>query len=142
MKKLYRRNLYINHFKQENNYMQYKDFVSAELERIGAAGVLAYLKKCNGKKVLIYSHDDPDGLTSAGILTSLLSRLGASYDLELPATYELDPAQLKNDIKKDAYDAVFLLDKGTMGYYNSYSKIIPNMFVIDHHPLMGDRPAD
>jgi hypothetical protein len=118
--------------------VSYIDFVNKEIERIKITPVLNLIKSLKGKKVLCYSHDDPDGLTSAVIFTRLLKKLQIDYELKIPTTMELEEDRLKKDLKEDNYEAVFVLDKATMGYYDKYVEYIKNFVVIDHHPLQGE----
>jgi len=61
-------------------------------------------------------------------------------ELKLPETMELEQERLKKDLKEAEYSAVFVLDKGTMGYYGGYNLFAKNLVVIDHHPVIGDAP--
>ncbi|MFC2091290.1 DHH family phosphoesterase [Elusimicrobiota bacterium] len=120
--------------------MNYNDFVREQFDELGGSKVIDLLKSLENEKVLVYAHDDPDGLTSALLLTRLLDKLHIDYELQIPPTMELESGRLINDTKKEKYKAVFLLDKATMSYYNEYSQYVDNFVVIDHHPLDGKFP--
>jgi len=118
--------------------VNYKSFVLEEAKRIGLDRLKEKLSKLTGKKVLIYTHDDPDGITAGLIFVRLLKELNIRYDILIPDTMELEEERLKNDLKKDNYEAVFVLDKATMSYYDKYYKYNKNFVIIDHHPLIGE----
>lgn len=119
--------------------MKYIDFVKEEGKKIGLDVLKDKIIGFRGKRVLIYSHDDPDGIASALIFTEILKALNIEYELLIPETMELEEERLRSDLKKGNFEAVFVLDKATMGYYDDYHKIIENFFVIDHHPLIGKK---
>lgn len=122
--------------------MSYEEFRKSELSRMNTEPLFNLLDELKGKKVLVYMHDDPDGLTSGLIFTRLLTKLGIDFNSKIPETIELEESRLKNDLGEDSYEAVFLLDKATMGYYDKYFSIINNFVVIDHHPLIGEEPKN
>ncbi|MGM0442315.1 MAG: DHH family phosphoesterase [Elusimicrobiota bacterium] len=122
--------------------MKYSNFVKEELNRIGAFRVIDLIGKLKGEKVLIYCHDDPDGLTAGVIFKRLLKKEGVDCDVNIPRVMELSKKELERDVRDEDYSAVFVLDKATMGYYNEYSSITPNFTVIDHHPLIGENPEN
>ncbi|MBN2408024.1 MAG: DHH family phosphoesterase [Elusimicrobia bacterium] len=122
--------------------MNYSDFTKRELERIGALPVMELLRTLEGKTVLVYSHDDPDGLTSAAIFRRLAEKLGIACDVKIPPTMELEEGRLAADLGSGDYGAVFVLDKATMGYYDGYHGRAENFVVIDHHPLQGKKPEN
>ena len=105
--------------------MSYRDFIEKENKRINFEPVVQLIKNLQGKKVLIYAHDDPDGLTSAIIFTRLMRKSGIEYKLEIPPTMELEADRLKKDLNSGGdFAAVFVFDKATMGYYGSYYDVI------------------
>ncbi|HLD29601.1 MAG TPA: DHH family phosphoesterase, partial [bacterium] len=119
--------------------MTYLEFLETEKKRIALEPLLQLLSGLAKRRVLVYSHDDPDGLTSALIFTRLLKKLDIPFRLLFPSTYELEKERLETDLRKESVETVFLLDKGTMGYYDEYAGLVKNFIVIDHHPLFGKK---
>ncbi len=83
---------------------------------------------------LVFSHDDPDGLTSGLIFKRILQKKGWKVSSRFPEGFMLQPDQLEKAMKEtpDA-KAIFLLDKGTLAAYNNYSDKLP-VYIVDHHP--------
>ncbi|PKL46738.1 MAG: hypothetical protein CVV42_15340 [Candidatus Riflebacteria bacterium HGW-Riflebacteria-2] len=83
---------------------------------------------------LIFSHDDPDGITSGLIFRRTLEKKGWKVTHKLPEGFMLQPEQLEQAMQEcpDA-KAIFLLDKGTLAPYDKYAEKLP-VYIIDHHP--------
>jgi hypothetical protein len=118
--------------------MAYKDFVKSEFEKNNWIEAAESFKGLEGKKVLIFTHDDPDGLTSGCLLKRFVERLGAQTCVKLPDTYELEESRLDGELEKDDYYMVIVADKGTVGYYDDYVGKVDKFVVIDHHPPIGE----
>lgn len=102
------------------------------------ARALETLRGARGRTVLLYSHDDPDGLTSALLLERLLAAQGAAKVITLlPPTFELEESRVAADAKQYHPDLVVISDKGTMGYYDHLLASVPRVLVIDHHFKQG-----
>ncbi len=99
----------------------------------GLQKILQVIEKPEGT-ALIFSHDDPDGVTSGLIFKRTLQKKGWKVQSKFPEGFMLQPAQLEEALKNcpDA-SAVFLLDKGTLAAYNDYAQKLP-VYIIDHHP--------
>lgn len=83
---------------------------------------------------LIFSHDDPDGITSGLIFKRLLEKKGWKAVMKNPEGFLLQPEQFEAGLKEfPNTKAVFMLDKGTLAPYNDFGKKIP-LYIIDHHP--------
>ncbi len=83
---------------------------------------------------LVFSHDDPDGITSGLICKRMLQKKGWKVALRLPEGFMLQPAQLDKALAENPdTGAVFLLDKGTLAPYSEYGKKLP-VYIVDHHP--------
>ncbi|MDI6757165.1 MAG: hypothetical protein QME32_03990 [Endomicrobiia bacterium] len=113
--------------------MSYADFVSKSLA--SNAGFKAAVEKIkslkSGDKVLLFPHDDPDGLTAGAILETLIKSRGASVRTVILPTYELSAKELEENLKGE--NLVVIADKGTIGYYDDYTSKA-DILVIDHHP--------
>jgi hypothetical protein len=118
--------------------MNYLDFIKSEFENRNWTPVADAFRNIEGKNILIFTHDDPDGLTAGCILKRLVEKQGAVATVRLPASYELDEALLDQELQKDDYHMVIVSDKGSMGYYDNYVNKVEKFVVIDHHPPIGE----
>jgi len=85
-------------------------------------------------RVLVFSHDDPDGYAAAGILCRYLEYRNIDYRLEFPHRFELSASELKETVRRFGdTDVVFVADKGTFSHYNDLTNIVDPVVVIDHH---------
>jgi len=83
---------------------------------------------------LIFSHDDPDGITSGLIFKRMLQKKGWKAALRLPKEFMLQPSQLADGLKENPDTGpIFLLDKGTLAPYADYGQKHP-LYIVDHHP--------
>ncbi len=83
---------------------------------------------------LVFSHDDPDGITSGLIFKRMLQKKGWKVALRLPEGFMLQPQQLDKALAENPdTGAVFLLDKGTLAPYADYGRKLP-VYIVDHHP--------
>ncbi|HNV72176.1 MAG TPA: hypothetical protein PKO06_20885, partial [Candidatus Ozemobacteraceae bacterium] len=100
------------------------------------AGLKAIIETINAPKgkALIFSHDDPDGITSGLILKRTLTAKGWNAVLKLPEGFMLSPQQFEQALQEHPdTKAVFISDKGTLAPYNPYGEKLP-VYIIDHHP--------
>lgn len=90
------------------------------------------------KRAIIFAHDDPDGIASAAILCRYLKKAKTPYYISFPHYYELTEKELKEVLKKvrDPTD-LYIVDKGTINYYQNYKKYIRNIIIVDHHQVQG-----
>lgn len=114
----------------ESHSAQWEKLVS---QHSGLKTILDVVNKPQGL-ALIFSHDDPDGITSGLIFKRLLEKKGWKVSWELPEGFALLPEQFEKSLQKNPNaKAVFILDKGTLPVYSPFGKRIP-LYVIDHHP--------
>ena len=113
--------------------MNYKQFVEQLKQDKSFTDVLELLESLRGKMVYYFSHDDPDGISSAAIMTELFDFMGIKYKMALPSNFALP----KEDIKDDAYDAIIVTDKGTLKHYDSFYDENKPFLTIDHHFTPG-----
>lgn len=113
----------------------FKEKVSEELTRSqNFKNVVKKIQEAKGSRVLIISHDDPDGLTSANILEEITKAIGAKEVIkEFPSTFVLEEGQAKELANKYSPDIVLMPDKGTFKFYDNYLKYFKDFVVIDHH---------
>lgn len=122
--------------------MNENEFVQEQVQKSdGLKSVVEKLKSIKGKRCLVFIHDDPDGLTSGVILKRVVEKSGGEVSLRIPDTMELEKHRIESELKEKKYDALFIVDKATMGYYNEYPSLIKDVIIIDHHPLIGEYPG-
>lgn len=95
------------------------------------------LSRVSGESVLLFSHDDPDGLTSGAILVRMLSALGAKPFWYLSSLYELEDKELERELARSQAKLLLVTDKGTVKDYDLYVERVGEVIVIDHHPPQG-----
>ena len=85
-------------------------------------------------KAIVFSHDDPDGITSGLIFKRMLIKKGWQVKHFMPEGFKLQPEQFEKALKEfPNADCVFMLDKGTASADDFISEKIP-AYIIDHHP--------
>jgi len=82
----------------------------------------------------VISHLDADGLSSAGILIRLLSKLNVPFHLSIEKY--LSP-ELVKELSQENYDVYIFTDMGS-GELDLLSPLGKKAFVIDHHNIAGD----
>lgn len=99
----------------------------------GLTSILDRLERPVGT-ALVFSHDDPDGITSGLMFKRTLQKKGWKVCARFPEGFALQPEQLKK-AREENPDAkvLFLLDKGTLDSYQDYAKDL-EVVIIDHHP--------
>ena len=121
--------------------MDYQEFIEKQREEYPVLDEIAEILDAGEKKnILVYSHDDPDGVVAATILSRYRDRAGHDYQVELPHTFELETNRVKNllEEKNEQYDAMFILDKGTLAQYDELTEVIDSVVVVDHHYTSGE----
>jgi hypothetical protein len=99
----------------------------------GLEKILEVIEKPHGT-ALIFSHDDPDGITSGLIFKRLLQKKGWKVETKFPEGFMLQPEQLQKTIDATpGASVIFLLDKGTLAPYSEYAAKLP-VYIVDHHP--------
>ena len=84
-----------------------KDFIKA----------LEFLKNLEGKKVYLFSHDDPDGITSGVLMSRLLENLDIDHEVFFPGAFVLN----SKDFPDSEYDAAIVMDKGSLPQYSEFT---------------------
>jgi len=89
----------------------------------------------SGEPILVVSHYDADGLSSASIFTMLLQQLKAPFHLKI--VEQLYPS-IVDEVGKLGYRNIVFLDLGS-GYKTLLSNIpAEKILIIDHHLSLGD----
>lgn len=91
--------------------------------------ISATLKSLKRVKALVAAHDDPDGISSALIMSDLLSKMNIEAEFIFPPSFQLLPEQIPGY----GYDVLFILDKGTFPAYDYFADKFSQVIVIDHH---------
>ncbi len=109
--------------------MSYKEFIANLSNDENFKKITEFLVSLAGKKILYFSHDDPDGISSAAIMSELFEYLKIDYRLEFPSAFALR----KEDIPEGNYEAIIITDKGTLSEYDKYFSEKVKFLTIDHH---------
>ncbi|WP_410509301.1 DHH family phosphoesterase [Methanosarcina hadiensis] len=89
--------------------------------------------------VRVVSHNDADGLTSAGIMAQALLRAGIPFQLSIVA--KLDEAVIEEVNKSISQrDLVIFCDMGS-GHSGLIGKVASDVVILDHHQPVGQSPA-
>ncbi len=80
--------------------------------------------------VRIYSDDDADGISAAGVMTRALDRAGIPFHLTLERLDQADYARL------DAHENVLLMDQGA-SELDRLAQHTGEVIVLDHHVVQG-----
>ncbi len=99
----------------------------------GSEAVRSLIRGLAGKRVMIVTHEDPDGITSGLLLMRGLTRLGAHVEVALPPEFQLWPDIWERIRPRQTVDALFILDKGTFPDYDAFTADGMVVAVIDHH---------
>jgi len=111
----------------------------SELEKLINLAKNAADKIRKHRFVRIVSHNDADGLTSAGIMSLALLRAGIGFQLSIAG--KLDEAvieKVNSTISKG--DLVVFCDMGS-GQPELIGKVAADVVVLDHHQPVGQSPA-
>ena len=95
--------------------------------------VSKFLEKSKSKKVMVISHHDTDGITSATIMARALERADRQFNLRIVKQLELEFIET---LPKD--QIIVLLDLGSASL-QALSKF-EDVFVIDHHEIPTEIP--
>jgi len=86
-----------------------------------------FLKESEGKKILIISHHDTDGITSASILASCLQKLDRNFSIRI--VKQLEKEYIK-ELPKDRI--LFFLDLGSAAI-KELEELENKVYILDHH---------
>jgi single-stranded DNA-specific DHH superfamily exonuclease len=89
--------------------------------------------------VRIVSHNDADGLTSAGIMAQALLRAGILFQLSIAG--RLDEAVIEKVNRSTSGDELVIFCDMGSGQSELISKVTADVIVLDHHQLVGKSPA-
>ncbi|OQB49522.1 MAG: DHH family protein [bacterium ADurb.Bin157] len=115
--------------KTQEHSLQWANLLS---DNAGLQKIMAVIEQPS--TALIFSHDDPDGITSGLIFKRTLEKKGWKVLHKMPEGFLLQPDQLNAALAEfPQAKAIFLLDKGTLPPYNDFAQKLP-VYIIDHHP--------
>lgn len=100
--------------------------------------ILELLKSLKGKKILTFTHDDPDGVAGGAIFKRLTDKLGIENKVFLPPKFEVSKEEIEFAIKNNYEpETIFIIDKGTIEHYKNFISLVSKVVIIDHHPAIG-----
>ena len=102
-------------------------------------GLIDKLRERKRLRVLNFSHNDSDGITSAFIIRRIFERyLGAEVVTKMPQHFKLWEEALVEALNEEGkFDLLVISDKGTFEVYDDLLKHIKPILIIDHHQLDG-----
>ena len=109
--------------------MNYDEFIERLKANKDFGNVMQFFRDLKGKKVYYFSHDDPDGISSAALTSELFEYLGIEYKIFFPSNFALR----RSDIPDNDYDAIVITDKGTLKEYDDFYDPQKPFLTIDHH---------
>lgn len=92
----------------------------------------SFLKKTEKKDILVISHFDTDGITSAAIFGKCLKKLDKNFSFKIIKSLD---EQIINELPKTK--VLVFLDLGS-GSLEDISKLKNEVFIIDHHEIQKD----
>ncbi len=96
-----------------------------------------FLKKTENKEILIMSHFDTDGITSASIIISTLKRLDRKFSIRI--LKNLEEKTIKG-LPKDKI--IFFLDLASGSLEHIKNNNLKDVFIIDHHEISQKIPEN
>lgn len=97
--------------------------------------VSKFLKESENKQVLVISHHDTDGITSASIISRALSRANRTFTLKI--VKQLD-SEFIDTLPKDSILLFLDLASASLEQLSSF----PNVFIVDHHEIPTPVPEN
>lgn len=98
-----------------------------------------FLKESENKRIRIISHFDTDGITSASIVASTLSKLNRHFTIKILKNLETDfLEELKIKTKED--EIILFLDLASSHLLNLAE--MKNVYILDHHEIKQDVPKN
>lgn len=107
---------------------------------MGEAGSLIGREAKSGSSILVVSHFDADGLSSAGIISKALARLDAAAHVRV--VKQLDRETLL-DVTQSDFDLLVFTEIGS-GYMDLISECVPGQktVILDHHQFNHSPPQN
>ncbi len=94
-----------------------------------------FLETVSNKEILVVSHFDTDGITSAAIVVKALKRKDCKFSVKIVKTFGKDVIEA---LPKDKI--LLLLDLGSSHLLDLASSEIEHIFIIDHHGVASNVP--
>jgi single-stranded-DNA-specific exonuclease len=111
----------------------------SELSKLANLAKTAAEKIKNYRFVRLISHNDADGLTSAGIMAQALLRAGIPFQLSIAARLDESLIEIINKSVAPG-ELVIFCDMGS-GQSELLRKIPVDIIILDHHQPVGESPA-
>ncbi len=102
--------------------------------KYGFKEVAKLLSELKGREVLVLSHMDLDGVSSAAIFKVVMSSMGVKRCLFKFRPFVTKVEEVESWLKSYGnFDFLVILDKGTLKEHLNYSHLFKRVIVIDHH---------
>jgi RecJ-like exonuclease len=96
-----------------------------------------FIESISNKDILIISHFDTDGITSATILVQTLKKLDKRFSLKIVKRLEEETILT---LPKDKVVIFLDLASGSLNHLSKFD--LKNIFIIDHHEIFQDIPLE
>ncbi len=94
-----------------------------------------FLKKSEEKEILLISHFDTDGITSAAIMIQTLKKLDRKFSVKILKSLESD---LIHELPKDKI--ILFLDLASGSFNHIKEAELKDVFILDHHEIVQEIP--
>ena len=101
--------------------------------------VKKFLLYAENKEVVIVSHHDTDGITSAAILAKALKRLDKKFYIKIVKQLEKQTINELGNLDKNKLIILLDLGSGSLSYLGN---IQSELFIIDHHEIIQEIPKN
>jgi len=96
-----------------------------------------FIEKSKNKEIVIISHNDTDGITSATIMIKTLRKLDRKFSLKIVKSLE---EEFIYELPKDRIILFLDLGSGSLNYISNSN--IKDVFIIDHHEISQEIPKN
>jgi len=95
----------------------------------------SFVERSRNKDILVVSHFDTDGISSATIATKSLRRMDRSFSIEIVKSLERDFIM---NLPKDK--VILFLDLASSSFSHIIDANLSDVFILDHHEVVSDVP--
>ena len=96
-----------------------------------------FINKLDNKEVVIVSHFDTDGITSAAIMIQSLKKLDKKFSLKIVKSLE---EKFISELPKDKL--ILFLDLASGSFSHIKNAGLSEVFIIDHHEISNELPEN
>ena len=98
-----------------------------------------FISSTKDKEIIVISHHDTDGITSAAIITKALYRLNKKFSIKIVKQIE---SEVIKEIKILSQNKIILFLDLASNSFNYLSEIGGDIYIIDHHEIITEIPKN